>query len=267
MADEAYFTTTDGTWFEPNDLSRGPWDPGSCHGGPPTSLVIRALEGLGLDHRLTRLTMSLHRPVPMAGFSVTAEVGHAGRMAATTTATIIDGDGRVCATASALHLTTVQTPTISAPVRPPVLADAVLGSFPIPEDRHGGMRLFSHSIDARYDPARSTGPNVGPDGLGPATMWMRTVPIVAGETPSPLQRLGPLADCANGISFNVGVDELTCVNPDLTLTILRVPIGEWFASRAATHASNDGIGFSDAHLFDKQGLIGRVTQSLVLRAT
>lgn len=96
---------------------------------------------------------------------------------------------------------------------------------------------------------------------------MRTVTIVAGEEPSALQRLGPLADSANGISFNVPVDELSCVNPDLTLTILREPVGEWFASRAATHAGPDGIGFSDAHLFDVEGLVGRVTQSLVLRAT
>ncbi len=262
---EAYFTTEDGTWFTPSDLARGPWDPDACHGGPPTALVIRALEDLGLEHRLTRLTLSLHRPVPMAGFRVEAAIEHAGRTAATTTATIVDGQDRVCASALALHLATVDAPTPSAPIDVPRFDDAIPGDFPVPRDHMGDLRLFSHSVEVRHDPSNPRRPDGSPGGLGPATMWMRSAPIVAGEVPSPTQLLGPLADCGNGLSFNVPVEELSCVNPDLTLTLLRAPVGEWFASRAATHTGADGIGFSDAHLFDVEGLVGRVTQSLVLR--
>lgn len=136
MAEEAYFTTADGVWFTPTDLALGPWDPDSCHGGPPTSLLIRALEGLGLPHRLTRLTVSLHRPVPMAGFAVEASTSHAGRTAATTSASIVDGDGRRCVTAAALHIRPVPTPTASAPVDAPDFTQAVAGPFPDPGDRH-----------------------------------------------------------------------------------------------------------------------------------
>ncbi|HKJ54464.1 MAG TPA: thioesterase family protein [Nitriliruptoraceae bacterium] len=263
MADEAYFSTTDGTWFVPSDLARGPWDPDACHGGPPTALLIRAIEHLGLAHRLTRLTVALHRPVPMAGFGVRATTDHAGRTAATATATIEDGNGRRCVTANALLITPEALRTPSAPIDAPVFADAVPGAFTVRSDRHDGLRFFSHSTDVRHQPGAG---DWHPTDLGPATMWMRTVPIVAGEEPSPLQKLGPLADCANGISFNAPVEEVSCVNPDLTLTLLREPVGDWFASRAATHSGNDGIGFSDAHLFDTEGLVGRVTQSLVLRA-
>lgn len=264
MADEAYFTTTDDTWFVPSDLARGPWDPDSCHGGPPTALLIRAIEHLDMAHQLTRLTVALHRPVPMAGFGVLARPHHAGRTAATATATIEDGDGRRCATATALLLTPVPTTTPSAPIDAPRFSDAVPGAFTVRADLHDGLRFFSHSTDVRHPPRAG---DWHPTDLGPATVWMRTVAIVAGEVPSPFQKLGPLADCGNGISFNAPVEELSCVNPDLTLTLLREPVGDWFASRAATHAGRDGIGFSDAHLFDTQGLVGRATQSLVLRAT
>jgi hypothetical protein len=265
--DEAYFTTEDGTWFTPSDLARGPWDPDSCHGGPPTALVIRALEGLGLEHRLTRLTLSLQRPVPMAGFHVEAAIQHAGRTTATTTASIRDGQGRVRATASALHVVPVHAPTPTAPIDPPDFDESMPGDYPVPSDHMGDLRLFSDSIEVRHDPGNPRRADGSLGALGPTTMWMRSVAIVADEVPTPLQLLGPLADCGNGLSFNVPVEELSCVNPDLTLTLLRPPVGQWFASRAATHTSDDGIGFSDAHLFDVEGLVGRVTQSLVLRPT
>lgn len=277
---QAYFTTVDGSWFTPTNLARGPWSPDACHGGPPTSLVVRALEQLDIDHRLVRLTMDLRRPIPMAGFGVMTTVDRTGRMAATATARIVDGNEETCATATALLLTPEHVPTPTSPIDSPDFAASIPGPFPVPRDRMGDLRFFSHSVQARWDPASD--PNftpTGPDatftakdlvrteggGLGSSTMWLRTVDIVAGEEPSPLQRLGPIADCGNGVSANVAFDVVTCINPDVTLTVLRPPVGRWLALRATTHTGDDGIGFSDAHLFDRHGLVGRTTQSLVLR--
>ena len=45
---DTFFTSSprrDGSeWFSPTDHARGPWDPDACHGGPPTALLVRALE-------------------------------------------------------------------------------------------------------------------------------------------------------------------------------------------------------------------------------
>src|SRR4051812_34010960 len=45
---ETFFTVErrgDGSeWFPPTAHARGPWDPTACHGGPPTGLLVRALE-------------------------------------------------------------------------------------------------------------------------------------------------------------------------------------------------------------------------------
>lgn len=259
--DDCYFTTDDGHRFTPTDLARGPWNPDACHGGPPTALLVRALERLGEvgdDQRLARLSVELGRPVPMAGFTVTAEVRRRGRTATTTTARIVDTEGRTCATADGLHLTTVDLPTPSAPIEVPDFDRSEPGDFPIARDVFGDLRLFSHSIEVRYPPDDGPG--------GPTTMWMRTVPILSDEDPSPFQRLAPLADCGNGISWNVHPAEVTCINADLLLTLVREPVGDWFASRAVTHTSDDGIGFAGADLFDVDGLVGRVAQTLVLRA-
>lgn len=260
---DAYATTDDGTWFTPTPYARGPWDPGSCHGGPPTALLVRAVEHLDdvVDQALARLTVELRRPVPMAGFAVTAEVTRRGRTATTTRADLVDGDGRTCAVATGLHLATVDLRTPSAPVDAPDFGRSRPGDFPIPRDRMAGEVFFSHSLEVREDPPTMSGSG------GPSTIWMRTVPIVAGEESSPRVRLGPLADCGNGISWNTHPDDLTCINPDLTLTFLRAPVGDWFASRATTHAGPVGIGRSDADLFDVDGLVGHASQTLVLRAT
>ncbi len=257
---EAYVTTDDGTWFTPGELARGPWHPDACHGGPPTALLVRALErleGVGADQSLARVTVHLGRPVPMAGFRVEARVRHRGRTVAATTATLVDGDGRTCATADGLHLATVDLPTASAPVDRPDLAATVPGTFPIQLDH----RSFTDSVEVRHDPATTA------DAGGPTTVWMSAAPIVAGEEPSPRQRLAPLADCGNGISWNTDPTVLSCINPDLTLTVLRDPVGAWFAVRATTHAGPAGIGIAVADLFDVEGLVGHVTQTLVLRAT
>lgn len=255
---EAYFTTGDGHWFQPTDLARGPWDADACHAGPPTALVVRALERLEVTQRLARLTVELHRPVPMAGFTVEATIRRQGRTASLTHARITDGHGTTCAEAFGLHLTPVAVPTPTAPVDVPRRGRAVPGSFPIAEASHG-LPGFIQSVEVAYDPEHGT------EAGGPTTMWMRTVPILADEEPSPIQRLGPLADSGNGISWNTGPSEITFPNPDLTINLVRAPVGEWLGSRAITHTSDDGVGLAEAQLFDDVGLVGRATQTLVIR--
>ena len=200
---DAYFTTNDGAWFQPTGLARGPWDPDSCHAGPPTALMVRALEALIPSERLARLTVELIRPVPMAGFLVQAEIRKPGRSVTFSEAEILDQD-RVYARAYAMHLRRVEGLECStAAVDVPRLEAAMPGRFPIHSWPHG-LEAFPNSVEVRYDPDGSQGEG------GPTTRWMRTkVPILADEEPSPFQRISPLADCGNGVvcpmAFSVAV--------------------------------------------------------------
>jgi hypothetical protein len=44
----------------------------------------------------------------------------------------------------------------------------------------------------------------------------------------------------------------------------REPVGEWVAMDSVTRTSAEGIGMSDTALWDRDGRIGRATQSLLL---
>ena len=105
----------------------------------------------------------------------------------------------------------------------------------------------------------------GAFGGGPSTAWFRLrVPVVAGETPSPLQRLAAAGDFGNGISSVLHWSEYLFINPDLTLYIERVPVGEWICLDARTIIASDGVGSAESVLYDERGRVGRAAQALLI---
>ncbi len=255
---DAYFTTPDGLTFVPTGYARGPWDPNACHAGPPAALMARAVEGLAPGQRLMRLTVELVRPIPVAGFRVQGEVRRLGRSVSFTEAEIFDAD-HIYARAYGMHIRQLEGFDVAtADVDSPQLSNAVSADFPIEPVAHD-LLAFPSSIEVMYDQDGGVG------GGGPTTLWMRTkVPILADEEASPFQMICPLADCGNGISYNEYLDRVLFVNPDLTISLHRDPVGEWFCSKAVSHWQSDGTGTADAELFDVDGPVGRAVQNLLL---
>jgi hypothetical protein len=100
---------------------------------------------------------------------------------------------------------------------------------------------------------------------GPATVWVRLrVPVLAGEVPSPLERVAAAADFGNGVSSPLSFGDWLFINPDLTIHVSRLPVGEWVGLEAHTSAESQGIGISESRLWDEQGPIGRAIQSLLI---
>jgi hypothetical protein len=58
--------------------------------------------------------------------------------------------------------------------------------------------------------------------------------------------------------------QATYINPDLTVTVHRLPVGEWVAVDAVTRFEDLGIGTAEADLYDEQGRLGRAVQTLLL---
>lgn len=251
------FFTIDGEWFRPTDHCRGPWDPNACHAGPPTGLLARASEQLLPDQQLVRLTVDLTRPIPHAGFRIDAVVTRRGRTVSTTTMTIVATDGKPVVSAHGMHVTATDlgdVPTAAAST--PRLADSQPGVFPFAAGGHG-QPMFSAAVEMRYPPGDDPGP-------GPTRAWMRTVPLLEHEVPSPFQRICPLADCGNAISRNANPLPLTFVNTDLTILLHRPPVGEWLGTDSVSRWEPTGIGMSDSLLFDDLGPVGRALQTLVI---
>ena len=245
--------------FRPTDHCRGPWDADSCHAGPPSGLVARAVERLLPDHRLVRLTIELSRPVPHSGFRVEADVTRAGRSVATASARIVDLDGREIAQAHTHHLAPASGPLDVAPLDIPFASfdESHEDRFTVAQARHD-RPAFMGGVETRY------GPGSGPDG-GPTMMWLRTVPLIEGEKGSGFQRICPLADCGNATSRNGSFDDWAFLNTDLTINAHRQPVGEWFALDSVSIWERDGIGLSDSVLLDVEGRVGRATQTLLIR--
>ena len=86
--------------------------------------------------------------------------------------------------------------------------------------------------------------------------------MVAGEEPTPEQRLATMVDSGNGISWGLPFGEWLFINSDVTTYLLRRPAGEWFAMEAVSHYDRGGRGIAETRLFDEQGYLGRSHQAL-----
>lgn len=259
MMTDAFFTTTDGSWFTPTSHSRGPWSADNCHAGPPTGLIARAMQRAVPAKRLTRVTVELTKPIPFAGFRVEADVGHEGKTVTTSSAMITDGDGVVRVRAFGLHLRASapqDLPTTTETFGSPT--EAATNDFPIRETLHGLPAFNGDGVEVKYPPGHGPEP-------GPTVAWMRTVPLLADEEPSPFERICPLADCGNAFGRNAEPWEVSFVNPDLTVVLHRDPVGEWLGTSAVSRWEHDGIGMADALLFDELGPVGRAVQTLLVR--
>jgi hypothetical protein len=251
------------------EYTRGPWDPNHQHGGAPAALLMRAFEALEPDPTLglVRVTYELIRPVPLGDLQVSVGIVRPGRRVQLLEGTIFTPDGTEVLKARALRVRRSPVSSGAEQSADPSAFAAAGGGLEPPRDPTGivesgfpseGILFPGDGIEIRY----VTG---GFFDLGPASAWFRLkVPVVAGELPSPLQRMAAAADFPNGMSTELDWDGYVFMNPDLTLYIEREPIGEWIALMGAMRTVQGGGGVSQAVLYDERGRIGRSLQSLYI---
>ena len=256
MTDAFYFL--EGERFVPTELTRGPWDPEAQHAGPPAALMGRAIEACppGGGH-VGRVTFEILRSVPLEPLELSVRVARPGRSVELLEASL-QADGAEVMRASAWRL---RTEGIAAP--PARQHDA-----PPPAPEQGEVKPF-------FDTGQELGYHRAMDvrfvegsflELGPATVWMRMrQPLVAGEEPSPLQRVLCAADSGNGVSAALDLERYLFANVELTVHLHRMPVGEWICLDAVTTPEPTGLGVADAALFDERGPIGRALQTLLVR--
>jgi hypothetical protein len=257
----------DGETLVPTALARGPWDPTAMHGGPPSALLMRAVEAAeapeGVAMGVARLTVELLRPVPIEPLVVRAEVVRPGRKVQLVDAAIHHAaSGTELVRARALRIREASVPL---PYEDPVRGPLLVPEAPPPPPETGGpsqslietdIAFHQDAIDLRFVEGRWDEP-------GPVTMWGRLrVPVVAGEAPSPLQRTAALSDMGNGVSGIVGFDTHMFINPELSIHLARVPAGEWIALRCRSDLGRRGIGLATTTLYDADGFFGTASQSL-----
>jgi hypothetical protein len=100
---------------------------------------------------------------------------------------------------------------------------------------------------------------------GRTAIWFRLrVPVIAGEEPSPLQRVAAVADFGNGMGMAIDRERFSFINPDLTVILHRLPVAEWVALDGESFAEGTGVGVAETVLHDERGRIGRGLQTIVV---
>ena len=251
------FFVPDGEAFVATESTRGPWSRQHQHGGPPAALLARAMEQLvGDGALLSRLTFDFLRPVPIAPLTVRAELTRAGAKVRRLQATLGTADGTPLVQASAVALRT-------APMLPESVGNGDLVPAPLEAAAPFQFRFFADAIG--YHTSVETRIARGSWGKGPVAAWMRSrVPLVAGETPSPLQRLLIVADSASGVAVVLDYTRYTFVNADLTVALHRPAEGDWICLDASTVAEAHGVGLTRARLWDTRGALGVSLQSCLV---
>ncbi|MHB8670367.1 MAG: thioesterase family protein [Acidimicrobiales bacterium] len=245
--------------YSPTQLAAGPWYAEALHGGPVAALLARAVENCEPSEELevSRLTMELLRPVPSAPLTVEARVIRPGRKVQWLDVSMRHGEVEL-ARARALRIRRAPVPIPEGDVprgRPDVGPESATPGIPLSS---GVTAYHTEGAELRFVGGRF-------EERGPATVWIRLrVPVVAGEDPSPLQRVAAAADFGNGVSSVLDFESHLFINPDLTIHLHRLPKGEWVCLDAKTHLQADGVGLAESQLYDQRGPIGRSLQSLLI---
>lgn len=256
----AAFYEREGDLYAATELTRGPWDPEAQHAGPPAALLGRELERLpeAAEFHVGRVTCEILRSVPIAPLRVSSRVVRPGRRVQLLEAELCDESGEPLMRASAWRIRTeavaIPAAALAAPAPPPGPEQGSEAEFfPTGEERG-----YHSAMEIRFLRGGFLEP-------GPALVWLRMrQPLVAGERPSPLQRVLIAADVGNGVSATLDYRRYLFINVDLTVHLERLPAGEWVCVDAVTLPQPHGAGSAESVLSDERGRIGRALQTLLI---
>jgi hypothetical protein len=259
---EAIYTLEDGL-FVPSGHARGPWDANAQHGGGPAALLVREIEALESPGPmlLARLTIEFLGAVPLAPLELRAEIVRPGKRLQIVECSIAAEGRDVCrARAVRLRRETLDLPDPLAPTAP-LPPPGGIEPFVMEVPPHGeGVGFGRTAMELRFVAGEFMSP-------GPATAWFRlAMPLVAGEEPTPTQRLAAAADFGNGIGSELKFETHVFVNTDLTIHLSREPAGEWTALEARTDHGPEGTALAWSRLYDQDGPVGLAAQSLFVAA-
>lgn len=257
---EPLFTRDADGLYVPSAHARGPWDPRAQHGGPPAALLADAVQALAPGMQVARLTYELLGPVPLAPLTLEAAIVRPGRRFQLAEGRLLhDGRPTVLVRAVLLRRDPVAVPRAAGwtaagpPPRPP--AEGRHGDFGFDDD---GEAFHLTGMELRFEGTGSWEP-------GPARVWFRLGrPLVDDRPPVPVARVAAASDFGNGVSRVLDFDVHLFINTDLTVQLIRDPVGEWVLLDARTAIGDDGVGQAFSTLHDEHGPIGHAHQSLLV---
>ncbi|HEY9313341.1 thioesterase family protein [Williamsia sp.] len=256
--------------FMPTEHTVSVWGDELQHGGPPIGLLARSL----LRHlpdpaqEFTRVTVDILGAIGMAENRIHTTVLRPGKQISLLQSELSvrqeDGTYRTAARAQGWRMATAQTSEIGFVPVPPMTpspheiegAPGMTGIGPLVGD--WATKGFAGTLDCRIASA---------DPEGGRQVWVRpTLPLVAGETTTDIEKFFTVLDVANGVGSPLAFCEWTFMNTDTTVHLYRQPVGEWTGIHAEMAVGPQGYGLTGAELYDGAGAVGRSAQTVLIRS-
>jgi acyl-coenzyme A thioesterase PaaI-like protein len=253
--------TRAGAAFLPTGHAVGPWDPTQLHGGAPCALLAEAIQALAPDQQLARCTFEFLGPVPLGPLELSAMIRKPGRRFQLAEAELTAG-GRPVLLARAVLLRRAAPLRLPEPARwpaalpvpPPDACPPMAGAW-VREPGQEGFHLTGMELRDAGSPAP-----------GRAAVWFRLAgALVAGHELLPAARAVAVGDFGNGIANVLDFRTHLFVNTDLSVALVRDPVGEWILLEATTRIDPAGIGVARSTLYDERGPVGTAQQTLFVQ--
>jgi hypothetical protein len=253
---DSFFVPLGGDRWLATAHTTGPWDARHQHGGPPSALLARAIERC--EPRpgvvVARITVEILGGIPVGELTLTSHVVRPGRRVELVAAELHAGD-RTVATATAWRIHRSEGVEVPSRHQAPAPLPEPSTDWAAPEGWIDGYlsAVEWRTVQGRFDEA------------GPGAVWTRLRhPLVPNEQPTGLQRVMAVADSGSGISSELDQRRWHFINPELTVHLHRVPVGEWVCLDAVTTISDGGVGLATSVLSDLDGPVGVGAQSLLV---
>jgi hypothetical protein len=246
----------EGHQFRASEHAGGPWSPDALQGSATTGLMVREVERLAESSgfAVRRLTFDLWRPAGLRAFGVKTDMLRDGRKAKTLQVRLLDGEVEIGRCTALLTAQGSATPT--DPFSAPATADPGPDAGTPPPAAVQKWSHYFQNVSVRLIEGALEKP-------GPAAAWMRLdVPMVEGETNTPLLQAVQAADFSSGVGQIVDMREWTFINPEISLYFFRPPQGQWILIRSRTRVGVNGAGLTTATLSDRSGSFAEVMQAM-----
>ncbi len=254
--------------FVPTHLAQGPWFSGALHGGAIVGLAAHAAEitPAATKMRPTRITSELFREVTLDPIRVNVEAVREGRRIQLLRVSLWN-ENKTKELSRAHVLRIREAPDeVSDDLQPDENLDSDMPAFPGEESEvftTGLTNIFQ--ADQPAFPAafnlRSKRDYSSPRSV---SWWKLNYPLVEDIPLTPFVRVATTADFLMSAGGLIGAADYVSINPDLTIYLNKLTDDPWIALASEVRFSHDGVGLTDAALYDRTSRIGNASKSLLI---